>query len=228
MKLLLEHWRKYLLTEASDDSPFPEPASVITVNPQDYVKWPTNLTNDLQSYIAFNLEEYLKVFDEEDGATGTPAEPGPVAQRAEEYFYSATNTAEGCKTATGEMAYQTSGITGAKGMGWTAYKIAAAMRAPAPIVAHRTGASTHQTSKAAQGTWMRFVHDGAKKIELTPECAEQGHPELNFALKLKGITLPNVTLELQKIPGGIEGLLAASAHMFNIRGGMRENYETPI
>ena len=221
MKLLFENWREYLLTEAD----LPGDASMIAVNPQDYVEWSTDLTNDLQSYIAFNLKKYLRVFEEEGGDVSFD---GAVAQRSGEYFYSATNTAEGCETKDGEMAYQTSGITGAEGMGWTAYKIAAAMRAPAPIVAHRTGASTHQTSKAAQGTWMRFVHDGAKKIELTPECAEQGHPELNFALKLKGITLPNVTLELQKIPGGIEGLLAAWAHMFNIRGGMRENYETPI
>ena len=73
---------------------------------------------------------------------------------------------------------------------------------------------------------MRFVRDGATKIDLTPECAEQGHPKLNFALKLKGITLPNVTKDLT--PDQIRGLLGAWAHMFNIRSGMKENYETPI
>ena len=48
MKLLLENWRKFL-TEAT----LPGDASMIAVNPQDYVEWSTDLTNDLQSYIAF-------------------------------------------------------------------------------------------------------------------------------------------------------------------------------
>jgi len=208
MKLLFENWREYLLTEAD----LPGDASMIAVNPQDYVEWSTDLTNDLQSYIAFNLKKYLRVFEEEGGDGSFD---GAVAQRSGEYFYSATNTAEGCETKDGEMAYQTSGITGAEGMGWTAYKMAAAMRAPNPLVSHRTGGSARQTSKAAQGTWMRFVNGGAEPIDLAPECAAQGHPKLNFALKLDGHPLPNVTAELT--PDQIRGLLAAWAYMFGSR-----------
>jgi len=209
VKLLLENWREYLLTEAD----LPGDASVIAINPHDYVgnDWQTDLTDDLQSYIAFNLDKYLEVFEEEGGDWDWK---GPIAKRANEYFYCAVNTAVGCETEAG-TAYQTSGTAGVKGIGWTAYLVAAGMR-NAPIMPHRTGPGEIPTSDAAAKVWLRLAkRSGAKVIDLGPPCPETGRGNLNFALELDGIRPTEVTGDLT--PEQIKGLLTAWAYMFETR-----------
>ena len=207
MKLLMENWRKYLLTEAT----LPGDASMIAINPQEYAEWDvTGGTEDLKSYITFNLAKYLKVFEEEEGNTDRG---GPIAERAYEYFYSSVNTAVGCKTIDGETAYQTSGITGAAGLGWTAYKVAAGARAPAPIMAHRD--PKHPTTPEAAAVWRRFIEDGAEEIKLDPNSPCVDNPRLNFALKIDGLQPADVTAELTEEQ--IKGLLMAWLWIFEDR-----------
>jgi len=207
MKLLLENWREYLLTEAT----LPGDASMIAIDPQRYAKWTvTGGTEDLKSYISFNLAKYLEVFEEEGG---NPDWGGRIAQRASEYFYSAVNTASGCKTIDGKTAYQTSGVAGAPGYGWTAYKVAAGDRAPAPIMAHRD--PQHHTTPEAAEVWHRLVRGGAEKIELDPNSPCVDNPGLNFALKLDGLHPTDVTGELTEEQ--IKGLLMAWAQIFEDR-----------